>query len=65
MQVKEQKKPILPVLKNMQKGQQETWPLSRKAVVCSVVYDQNIICGKRFSAHVDREKSVIMVKRIK
>ena len=60
----EEKKPIRPVIKLMQIGQQESFPIERMNSVRKTATEISIINGWKFSVNQQNEAKTITVTRI-
>lgn len=59
-----EKKPISPILRKMQVGDKEDYPLEKLSTVKTICSDLGLMTGKVFSTSVNRADRVITVERV-
>lgn len=60
-----EKKPILPTYRKMKVGETQAWPMCQLASIRSNTSMFGLMSDKKFKSHVNREKGVIEVTRVK
>ena len=58
------KKSIRPVLRLLEVGHSEAWPLAQRASVHANSYQLSVEMGRKFQARTDREKGQYILTRI-
>lgn len=58
-----EKIPVFPTFRQMEVGEKRTWPLMQVATIRSNTSLFNLMTGRKYTTHVNREKGVIEVTR--
>ena len=60
-----EKLPVLPIYRKMEVGETREWPLRQLASIRSNTSMFGLMTGRKYKSHVNRERGVIEVTRVR